>query len=467
MVISMVSFIKSCYNLQNLDMDYQIIHRNPSPIRRLIVSVLWFSSVFSFRGISVAVQCFCISLCTDYPGLQLVPVSIILASNLVLSWWFLKSSSFILHGLMASVAPARFISWENHLTYQIEDDDDDDKSTVVNEGTSCAKKVSIIGSKANPRKTFEYLVAYTLLNSLLHMTGLFLVTVMVLLDPHNFKDPMALADKTLVLTGMIPAACILFLSSILSTFVYWQLVLGAEVCLDQWKYPEYADIQNRLDSFAGLPSQMHEYSDRLDLAKKIAPALAKGGFFYTHEEDKVACYECGEVINMGLTDRRKDVNLHQIMIRHCVLASVSYRDFFKVDVAEHLAKLFREENTGPLILKTGTLFADPGSERTWCQNGLNQILYYAKYENRLKSFQGDECDFGGNLTDKTEVARRGYVREEINFGLCIFCGHVMFWSMFNTTKDVVQFGHKSWCPFLRCYFEQDTEGARWKTGTEP
>lgn len=464
MLTSLASITKTCYDLQKLDLTLYGI-KPKAPIKLFLVSFPWFFSILSFRGVSIAVQCLYLNqFQEDLPLLPLVPISLILVSNSILSWWMLESSSYIQHGFMASVAPALFIcTTEDRRTthHEIRGDFSNSGLNQKSDDEDEEALAYISPSITDEHKTFKYIAANTLINSLIHLAGLAAVVDYLdppFLDQEASSSSMILNNKKWIKAVAMPLVWALYVLSLACTLIYWSMVLDSLSGHQQVAHPEHVPFQSRLDTFDEVSTMETEFVEKRDLAMMLAPALARRGFFFISDKEDVCCYECGFKSELGVTRTDRDVNLYQIRLEHLARvmhSSTALPNVFK----EHLTKILRqqpEDNVmGSLVLRTNWLFDDPATRVRWCALGLNEIIYFSRYHHRLKSFLGYESDFSDFELSEVEAARSGYVRGTSSYGFCFCCGKIIRWIYFSQLEDICK-GHYNHCIFVKYGYNNQT-----------
>lgn len=444
----------------------------PNIMERLIILLLWFLSIFAFRAASIIAMNFYWILGNNYLLLVLLSwgaldqilncvfkivffspkiiIDFTSKSQMITSIWHcFKQFEHIIY--KASIfGEVLFTIREEHMLYQMVDND---QNCSIEEASGDQDVPSIIYKKVNQEMTFKYLVVYTLAHSLLYIMHLLIVAW---LNNMDYMNPNSIATENWHLSVTILAACSLFPLSLLLTAIYWKRVLQKEIIAGQPSFQEYCEFKDRLDTFSSWRQDIFEEN-----GKNMKKNLAEEGFFFHQDEDCVRCHFCGNLGQKGFGQNGS--NLHQMRIQHCLetLKGEDESTFGTTAVVQYLKNILCGVSAGPLILNPDMPFIAVAAEKTCCcPYALNQLLYFTKQENRLKTFQCKIREFVNSEMSKEKAAELGFVNfhsilldgDGVNNscwgGVCLFCQRKIKWSEFDLNA-AYPYGHECSCLFLK------------------
>lgn len=460
MTFSLLSLLKTCYDLQEVDRLDHCISAPASPVTFFVTSALWFLSVLSFRSLSISVLCLYLSHYKDHRGVVAVPFLAIFFSNIVLRVIFEPSGAF-LHGAMASIAPARFICTAKgagnfnpssifaNLPKVSSCGCGGRGDGVVNNADRESDSMVTI-SRASEKMTFRYLVAYTVVNSLVHLAGL---AVVAGLDPP-FDHQEVLIGKKLVKIAVLPLASVLLLVSLIFTGLHWKVSLEG-LFRSRVKYPKYAKLQSRLDTFSASSSFKRANDRNLQSGSPSAirpDFLAMSGFFSKdpRSAELICCFDCGlEVRNWRQRGIGNDLETINIMHAASLLR-------YQVEDPETYLLKKSSSSSGHRITNVDIIrqaYNMIYRVKPVCGILLDHKIHFTDLAVRKKSFLGDEHVFSELQYSIDEAADAGFVRTSTITAACYSCRITVDWSNYAMAMVRSPWALHAWyAPGLeRCY----------------
>lgn len=403
LAFSLLSVLKSSYNLQRVDIFERALSSPKSPSLFLITSIFWFVSILLFRGASIAISCVYIknyfhneqeeSGQYNYKMVltMFFMIFVIDLINILLKRLFERHGAF-LSGAMSIVSPAKYI---------------------------CGKITDLEDSRD---KTLKYLFSYFAFN-IAFMYCLFLA--LVLLDNSKSLDERELhinchkAEHGIGWSIFLPKLSVLVVTSLVMTVIHWNFSLK-HLFISQSKHPKFMDVTTRKDTF---PETF-----------RSSESFAQSGFYYYGKReglDILCCYDCGLEIYKIDWIAMRDIVLNNINIMHAasLLRYKATTNLFWYSLDTQLKKkIARKEDLCDLYAKSLSI-------KPQCNALKSFQIDFANISQRRLSFVGDDhltnlVNYNRNFTLE-DFIEAGFIRTSSTSLTCYNCLLHVSWSSKN------------------------------------